>query len=55
MPLRKGSIGSNPIPSAKIMIRYAGVVELVDAPVLGTGIERCESSSLSFRTKINAE
>ena len=33
----------NPIPHAK-------VAELVDALVLGTSIERCESSSLSFRT-----
>ncbi len=30
--------------------KYAGVAELVDAPDLGSGAVRCESSSLSFRT-----
>ncbi len=29
---------------------YAEVAELVDAPDLGSGAARCESSSLSFRT-----
>ncbi len=29
---------------------YANVAELVDAPDLGSGAERCESSSLSVRT-----
>ena len=29
---------------------YARVAELVDALDLGSSIERCESSSLSFRT-----
>lgn len=31
---------------------YADVAKLVDAPDLGSGAERCESSSLSVRTKI---
>ena len=29
---------------------YAEVAKLVDAPDLGSGAARCESSSLSFRT-----
>ncbi len=29
---------------------YADVAKLVDAPDLGSGAERCESSSLSVRT-----
>ena len=31
---------------------YADVAELVDAPVLGTGIERCGGSSPFIRTKV---
>ena len=31
---------------------YAGVVELVDTPDLGSGIERCGGSSPSTRTII---
>ena len=34
-----------------IFIVQANVAELVDAPDLGSGAERCESSSLSIRTK----
>ena len=42
-------VGSSPIvhPIQQIC---AGVVKLVDTPDLGSGAERCESSSLSFRT-----
>ena len=40
--------GSPTIP--KFILRYAGVVELVDTPDLGSGAARCESSSLSART-----
>lgn len=32
---------------------YADVAKLVDAPDLGSGAERCESSSLSVRTNKN--
>ena len=32
--------------------KHAEVAELVDAPDLGSGAARCESSSLSFRTII---
>ena len=35
----------------KITSLLANVAELVDAPDLGSGAERCESSSLSVRTK----
>src|SRR5690554_378681 len=35
----------------KIASLLANVAELVDAPDLGSGAERCESSSLSVRTK----
>ena len=31
---------------------HADVAKLVDAPDLGSGAERCESSSLSVRTNI---
>ena len=31
---------------------YAPMAKLVDAPDLGSGIERCESSSLSWGTKV---
>ncbi len=33
--------------------KVAEVAELVDAPDLGSGAARCESSSLSFRTIID--
>ena len=33
-----------------IIAEYADVAELVDAPDLGSGAARCESSSLSVRT-----
>ncbi len=33
-------------------MKHAEVAELVDAPDLGSGAARCESSSLSFRTII---
>ena len=33
--------------------QVAEVAELVDAPDLGSGAARCESSSLSFRTILN--
>jgi len=36
--------GSSPAVTTKV---YALMAELVDAPDLGSGIERCESSSLS--------
>ncbi len=39
-------VGSSPI----IHPTFAVVVELVDTPDLGSGAERCESSSLSDRT-----
>ena len=32
------------------ILEYADVAELVDAPDLGSGAARCESSSLSVRT-----
>ncbi|CAJ0902081.1 protein of unknown function [Alcaligenes faecalis subsp. faecalis] len=43
------------LPRVKIhariyFFRVANVAELVDAPDLGSGAERCESSSLSVRT-----
>lgn len=37
--------------SCQVCLRFANVAELVDAPGLGPGIERCESSSLSVRTR----
>ena len=33
-------------------LHHADVAKLVDAPDLGSGAERCESSSLSVRTNI---
>ena len=33
-------------------VHHADVAKLVDAPDLGSGAERCESSSLSVRTNI---
>ena len=33
-----------------LAIKFAEVAKLVDAPDLGSGAARCESSSLSFRT-----
>ena len=33
------------------LLKYAGVVELVDTLDLGSSAARCESSSLSARTK----
>ena len=35
-----------------LWLHHADVAKLVDAPDLGSGAERCESSSLSVRTNI---
>ena len=43
-------VGSSPISHPKKKFRAAEVAKLVDAPDLGSGAARCESSSLSFRT-----